>query len=87
MPVVSFTPRMIELGREILASFHPAGILPLQVFHGRYKCVPVCEEGLGVRFRSFWAAFEAALFGSGEGAGLVFTEFKSAFEGGFGGRL
>jgi hypothetical protein len=40
-----------------------------------------------MRFRSFSAAFAAALFGSGEGAGLVFTEFRSDFEGAFGGLL
>jgi hypothetical protein len=53
----------------------------------RYKWVPVCGAGRGLRFRSFSAAFAAALFGSGEVVGLVFTEFSSEFEGGFGGRL
>jgi hypothetical protein len=53
----------------------------------RYRCEPVCGAGRGVRLRSFWAALAAALFGSGEGAGLVFTESSRAFEGGFGGLL
>jgi len=53
----------------------------------RYKCVPVCEAGRGLRLRSFSAALAAALFGSGEGVGLVFTESRSVFEGGFGGLL
>jgi len=56
-------------------------------FPARHKCEPVCGAGRGLRFRSLSAAFAAALFGSGEGAGLILTEFRSAVEGGFGGFL
>ena len=51
------------------------------------KWVPVCDAGRGRRLRSLSAAFAAALLGTGVGVGLIFTEFRSAFEGGFGGLL
>jgi hypothetical protein len=52
-----------------------------------YKWLPVCGAGRVRRLRSFSAAFAAALPGTGVGAGFIFTEFKSALAGGFGGRL
>jgi hypothetical protein len=51
-----------------------------------YKWVPVCGAGRGRLLRSISAAFAAALWGTGVGSGLTFTEFRRAFAGGLGGR-
>lgn len=56
-------------------------------FRSVYKWVPVCGAGRGRLLRSISAAFAAALPGTGVDPGLTFTEFRSAFAGGLGGRL
>ena len=71
----------------ISVSWPPVRQLSFARFHGVYKLVPVCGAGRGRLLRSISAAFAAALSRAGVGAGLIFTEFRSDLDGGFGGRL